>query len=146
MPTGHIIAEIAALVGEPARATMLSALLDGRALTARELAFVARVRPQTASTRRLSIRFSLAVSECNLHRGPTSALIHRQPGRSAATLPIDHPTAEEKAAVCEKGRRVPSGLQGLLARSAGAGRILHRSRARSIGRCTRPLTDTVVAG
>src|SRR5215467_12397842 len=50
MITGPLIAEIAALVGEPARATMLSALLDGRALTASELAFVARVTPQTAST------------------------------------------------------------------------------------------------
>jgi DNA-binding transcriptional ArsR family regulator len=49
MITGHRIAEIAALVGEPARATMLSALLDGRALTATELAFAARVTPQTAS-------------------------------------------------------------------------------------------------
>jgi len=50
MITGPLIAEIAALVGEPARAIMLSALLDGRALTARELAFAARVTPQTAST------------------------------------------------------------------------------------------------
>jgi DNA-binding transcriptional ArsR family regulator len=50
MITGLQIAEIAALVGEPARATMLSALLDGRALTAAELAFAARVTPQTAST------------------------------------------------------------------------------------------------
>jgi DNA-binding transcriptional ArsR family regulator len=50
MITGYLIAEIAALVGEPARATMLSALLDGRALTATELAFAARVTPQTAST------------------------------------------------------------------------------------------------
>ena len=50
MITGHLIAEIAALVGEPARATMLSALLDGRALTASELAYAARVTPQTAST------------------------------------------------------------------------------------------------
>src|SRR6516164_4550859 len=50
MITGPLIAEIAALVGEPTRATMLSALLDGRALTARELAFAARVTPQTAST------------------------------------------------------------------------------------------------
>jgi len=49
MITGPLIAEIAALVGEPARATMLSALLDGRALTASELAFAARVTPQTAS-------------------------------------------------------------------------------------------------
>src|ERR1700704_4333005 len=50
MITGPLIAEIAALGGEPARATMLSALLDGRALTASELAFAARVTPQTAST------------------------------------------------------------------------------------------------
>src|SRR5205814_7883215 len=50
MITGPIIAEIAALVGDPARATMVSALLDGRGLTATELAFAARITPQTAST------------------------------------------------------------------------------------------------
>ncbi len=50
MITGPIIAEIAALVGDPARATMVSALLDGRALTASELAAAARITPQTAST------------------------------------------------------------------------------------------------
>ena len=50
MITGPLIAEIAGLVGEPARATMLSALLDGRALTATELASAARITPQTAST------------------------------------------------------------------------------------------------
>ena len=50
MIPGPLIAEIAGLVGEPARATMLSALLDGRALTATELARAAGVTPQTAST------------------------------------------------------------------------------------------------
>src|SRR3984893_2323664 len=50
MITGRLIAEIAALVGEPAIAAILSALLDGRALPAHELAFAARVTPQTAST------------------------------------------------------------------------------------------------
>ena len=50
MITGPIIAEIAALVGDPTRATMVSALLDGRALTASELAWAARITPQTAST------------------------------------------------------------------------------------------------
>src|SRR5215467_1302720 len=50
MITGSIIAETAALVGDPARATMLSALLDGRPLTASELAGAARITPQTAST------------------------------------------------------------------------------------------------
>lgn len=50
MITGHLIAEIAALIAEPARATMIFALLDGRALTAGELADAAQVTPQTAST------------------------------------------------------------------------------------------------
>ena len=50
MITGAIIAEVAARVGDPARATMVSALLDGRALTAGELAGAARITPQTAST------------------------------------------------------------------------------------------------
>ena len=50
MITGPIIAEIAALLGDPARATMVSALLDGRPLTARELASAARITPQTASS------------------------------------------------------------------------------------------------
>jgi DNA-binding transcriptional ArsR family regulator len=43
------LAEVAALVGDPARANILSALLDGRALTASELAYFARVTPQTTS-------------------------------------------------------------------------------------------------
>ena len=50
MITGPIIAEIAALVGDPARATIVSALLDGRALSASELALAAGITPQTAST------------------------------------------------------------------------------------------------
>jgi DNA-binding transcriptional ArsR family regulator len=49
MITAPFIAEIGALVGEPARANMLLALMDGRALTAGELAYAARVAPQTAS-------------------------------------------------------------------------------------------------
>lgn len=41
--------EIANLAGDPARAGMLHALLDGRALTAGELAQAAHITPQTAS-------------------------------------------------------------------------------------------------
>ena len=41
--------EVAALVGDTARATMLAALMDGRALTATELAFLAHVSRSTAS-------------------------------------------------------------------------------------------------
>jgi DNA-binding transcriptional ArsR family regulator len=43
------MAEVAALVGDPARANILCALLGGRALTATELAYAAGVSPQTAS-------------------------------------------------------------------------------------------------
>ena len=47
----HIVsvAEIGALVGDPARANMLEALMDRRALTAKELAARAGIAPQTAS-------------------------------------------------------------------------------------------------
>jgi DNA-binding transcriptional ArsR family regulator len=43
------MASVAALVGDPARANILCALLDGRAFTATELAYAARVSPQTTS-------------------------------------------------------------------------------------------------
>jgi DNA-binding transcriptional ArsR family regulator len=43
------IAEVAALIGDPARANMLSAMKDERALTATELAHIAGVAPNTAS-------------------------------------------------------------------------------------------------
>jgi DNA-binding transcriptional ArsR family regulator len=49
MPTTSAVAEIAALVGDPARTAMLAALMGGRALTARELADIAGVAPPTAS-------------------------------------------------------------------------------------------------
>jgi DNA-binding transcriptional ArsR family regulator len=49
MSTGPFIAEIAALVGDPTRANMLLVLMHGRALTAGELAYAARVSPSTAS-------------------------------------------------------------------------------------------------
>lgn len=48
------IAHIAALVGEPARTAMLMALMDGRALTARELADAGHITAPTAS-RHLSL-------------------------------------------------------------------------------------------
>src|SRR5271155_2804627 len=43
MDTGPKIAQVAALVGDPARANMLAALMDGRALTASELAYLSGV-------------------------------------------------------------------------------------------------------
>jgi len=49
MKLGPDITRIAALLGDPARANMLSALMGGQALTAGELAREAGVTPQTAS-------------------------------------------------------------------------------------------------
>jgi DNA-binding transcriptional ArsR family regulator len=50
MKAGPDIARVAALVGDPARSNMLTALMSGRALTASELAHQAGVTPQTASS------------------------------------------------------------------------------------------------
>lgn len=47
--SGQLVAEIAAVIGDVARANILTALMDGRALTAGELAAHAGVTPQTTS-------------------------------------------------------------------------------------------------
>jgi DNA-binding transcriptional ArsR family regulator len=49
MKEGPVIASVAALLGDPARANILTALMDGRALTVSELAGAAGVTLQTAS-------------------------------------------------------------------------------------------------
>jgi DNA-binding transcriptional ArsR family regulator len=50
MKAGPDIAMVASLVGDPARANMLTGLMSGRALTATELAHEAGITPQTASS------------------------------------------------------------------------------------------------
>ncbi|RDV04168.1 ArsR/SmtB family transcription factor [Undibacter mobilis] len=62
--------EIASLAGDPARAGMLHALMDGRALTAGELAQVAHVTPQTASGHltKLAAGGLIAVEKQGRHR------------------------------------------------------------------------------
>jgi DNA-binding transcriptional ArsR family regulator len=59
-----------ALIGVPARANMMAALMDGRAQTASELAFVAGVTPQTASSHlaKLTEAGLLAVERQGRHR------------------------------------------------------------------------------
>ena len=80
MKDGPDIAHIAALIGDPARANMLVALMGGRALTASELAAEAGVTPQTASAHlRLLQNAGLVLAEkrgrCVYHRlaGPEVA-------------------------------------------------------------------------
>lgn len=75
-------AQIAALAGDPARAAMLHALLDGRALTASELAHAAGVSPQTASGHltRLTGVGLLSVEKQGRHR------YHRLASRAVAQM------------------------------------------------------------
>lgn len=70
MTSTNQVANIALLVGEPARAAMLMALMDGRALTASELARCAGITPQTASSHlaRLLGAELLKVSKQGRHR------------------------------------------------------------------------------
>ena len=70
MTSQSTFTEIAALAGDPARAGMLHALMDGRALTASELARVAGITPQTASGHlaRMAVAGLLAVEKQGRHR------------------------------------------------------------------------------
>ena len=70
MASNARFAEIAALAGDPARAGMLHALLDGRALTASELAHAVGVTPQTASGHlaRLAAAGLITVAQQGRHR------------------------------------------------------------------------------
>ncbi|MFO0997929.1 MAG: winged helix-turn-helix domain-containing protein [Alphaproteobacteria bacterium] len=70
MTTNALFSEIAALSGDPARASMLYALMDGRALTASELARAAGITPQTASghLNRMTTAGLLAVEKQGRHR------------------------------------------------------------------------------
>lgn len=63
-------AEVAALAGDPARATMLHALMDGRALTAGELAAAAGITAPTASGHlaRLTAAGLVVVAKQGRHR------------------------------------------------------------------------------
>lgn len=70
MASNALFAQVAALAGDPARAGMLHALMDGRALTATELAHVAGVTPQTASSHlsRMAAAGLLSVEKQGRHR------------------------------------------------------------------------------
>ena len=70
MASNARFAEVASLAGDPARAGMLHALMDGRALTASELARVADVTPQTASGHlaKMAVAGLLQVEKQGRHR------------------------------------------------------------------------------
>ena len=70
MKTGPDIARLAALIGDPARANMLTALMAGKALSAGELAAEAGVSLQTASSHLAKLQGGglLAVEKQGRHR------------------------------------------------------------------------------
>ena len=131
MITGPIIAEIAALVGDPARATMVSALLDGRALTASELAAAAQIRPQTASTHlaKLTAAGLLSVARSGRHRH----------FRLASPTVVDMLDGIVAVALAKRPRYRPLSRQ---ARALSAARICYDHLA---GRLSVDLTDSLVA-
>ncbi len=63
MDTAQTIASIGAIIGDPTRAIILTALLDGRAWTAGELAHHARVTPQTTSSHLKLLADSLLIKK-----------------------------------------------------------------------------------
>ena len=131
MITGSIIAETAALVGDPARATMLSALLDGRPLTASELASAARITPQTASTHlaKLTEAGVLSVVRSGRHRS----------FRLASPEVVDMIEGIVAVALQKRPRYRPLSDQ---ARALSAARICYDHLA---GRLSVDLTDAFVA-
>ena len=70
MASQSMFAEIAALSGDPSRVSMLHALMDGRALTAAELARAAGIAPQSASSHlaRMTAVGLLTVEKQGRHR------------------------------------------------------------------------------
>jgi DNA-binding transcriptional ArsR family regulator len=140
MKDGPNIARVAAMIGEPARAEMLTALLADRALTATELAGIAGVTKQTVSAHlaKLVDAGLLAVEAQGRHRyfrlagGDIAQLLEALMGVAFRTgslrlVPGPREPALRKARVCydhlagELGVVVFDGLiaRGLLADEAG---------------------------
>jgi DNA-binding transcriptional ArsR family regulator len=86
---------VGALIGVPARANMMAALMGGRAQTASELAFAAGVTPQTASSHlaKLTDAGLLAVEKQGRHRYYRLA----GPAVADALEPLSHLTPATRA-------------------------------------------------
>ena len=149
MKDGPVIAAVAALIGDPARANMLTALMDGRALTVSELAGAAGVTLATASGHlsKLSQAGLLEGERQGRHRyfrlsGPDvghalEALMGLAQRTGAVRVrPGPHDAALREARVCYDhlaGRRAVRLMQGLVAQGrleaeaepalTGAGRV-----------------------
>ena len=168
MKDGPSIASIAALIGDPARANMLTALMDGRALTVSELAEAAGVGLPTASGHlaRLDQAGLVAARKQGRHRyfqlpgADVAELIEKLMGLAQRTGAVRVRTGPRNAAlrtarVCYDhlaGERAVALMQRLLERGMIAGSdlpvVTERGRAlltgigidmASLGRSRRPL-------
>jgi DNA-binding transcriptional ArsR family regulator len=91
MPDAPDLAALAALLGDPARARMLTSLMHGTALTATELALEAEIAPSTASAHlaKLTDAQVLAIEKQGRHRyfrlfdGDVAALLEQLMGLAA---------------------------------------------------------------
>src|SRR5262245_5977770 len=131
MITGPILAEIAALIGDPARATMALALVDGRARPASELAAAAGITAQTASAHLAKLTEAGVLSVVRTGR-------HRH-FRLASPTVVDMIDGIAAVALAHRPRHRPLSRH---ASALGAARICYDHLA---GRLSVDLTDSLVA-
>jgi DNA-binding transcriptional ArsR family regulator len=124
MGAGLHIAEVANLVGDPARANILAALLDQRALTASELAYAAGVSPQTTSSHlgKLAEAHLLEVEKQGRHRyyRLASPLV-AQMLESVMAVSAHGPRRDRPLARCDEGLRTARTCYDHLAGRLGVG-------------------------
>jgi DNA-binding transcriptional ArsR family regulator len=121
MASNARFAEVASLAGDPARAAMLHALMDGRALTASELAHAASVTPQTASGHlaRLATGGLLGVEKQGRHRyyrlaSPAVAQLIESIMQVASVADVKRPTVGPRDAALRTARTCYDHLAGRL--------------------------------
>jgi DNA-binding transcriptional ArsR family regulator len=133
MASNATFARVAALAGDPARAGMLHALMDGRALTASELAGVAGITAQTASSHlaRMTDAGLLTVEKQGRHR------YHRLASPDVARM---METIMQVASTLEPPRKISVGPRDVALRAA---RTCYDHLA---GRLGVALADALVAG
>ena len=124
MGAGLHIAQVANLVRDPARANILAALLDQRALTASELAYAAGVSPQTTSSHlgKLAQAHLLEVEKQGRHRyyRLASPLV-AQMLESVMAVSAHGPRRGRPVARCDEGLRTARTCYDHLAGRLGVG-------------------------
>lgn len=118
----NTISSLASLIGDPARANILSALMGGKALTAGELAYCASVRPQTASSHLAKLLDGelIAVEQQGRHRyyriaSPAVAEAFENLSSLAATAPRRQRVTGPKDAAMRQARTCYDHMAGRLA-------------------------------